>query len=65
MPIPPPLVRILREHLEKFDMAKDVRLFASERGNVVAASWYSGCGSRRGSRVAAAAGLVSLGGPAV
>lgn len=41
VPIPPPLVRLLREHLREFGTAKDGRLFASERGNVVAASSYS------------------------
>jgi len=41
VPIPPPLVRLLREHLKEFGTAKDGRLFASERGNVVAASSYS------------------------
>ncbi|WP_442814491.1 hypothetical protein [Streptomyces sp. NBC_01808] len=41
VPLPPPLVRILREHPEEFGRAKDGRLFASERGNVIAASSYS------------------------
>ncbi|MBQ0853405.1 tyrosine-type recombinase/integrase [Streptomyces sp. BH-SS-21] len=41
VPIPPPLVRLLREHLKEFGTAKDGRLFASERGYVVAASSYS------------------------
>ncbi|MGW2097901.1 tyrosine-type recombinase/integrase [Streptomyces olivaceoviridis] len=41
VPIPPPLVRLLREHLREFGTAKDGRLFASERGNVIAASSYS------------------------
>lgn len=41
VPIPPPLVLLLREHLKEFGTAKDGRLFASERGNVVAASSYS------------------------
>jgi integrase len=40
VPIPPPLVRILREHLEEFGTADDGRIFASERGNVVASSSY-------------------------
>jgi integrase len=39
--IPPPLVRMLRQHLDDFGTAEDGRLFASERGNVVAASSYS------------------------
>ncbi|MGK5497009.1 hypothetical protein [Streptomyces sp. URMC 125] len=37
VPIPPPLVRMLREHLEEFGSVEDGRLFASERGNAVAA----------------------------
>lgn len=41
VPVPPPLVLLLREHLKEFGTAKDGRLFASERGNVVAASSYS------------------------
>lgn len=41
VPIPPPLVRLLHEHLREFGTAKDGRLFASERGNVIAASSYS------------------------
>ncbi|PKV87896.1 tyrosine-type recombinase/integrase [Streptomyces sp. TLI_146] len=41
VPRPPPLVRMLREHVEVFGTAKDGRLFKSERGNVVAASSYS------------------------
>ncbi|MEU9334427.1 site-specific integrase [Streptomyces sp. NPDC048290] len=41
VPIPPPLVRMLQEHIKEFGTASDGRLFASERGNVVAASSYS------------------------
>ena len=41
VPIPPPLGRLLREHLKEFGTAKDGRLFSSERGNVIAASSYS------------------------
>ncbi|MGW6456568.1 tyrosine-type recombinase/integrase [Streptomyces sp. NPDC055078] len=41
VPIPPPLVRLLREHLAEFGTVTDGRLFASERGNVIAASSYS------------------------
>ncbi|MFE4754465.1 tyrosine-type recombinase/integrase [Streptomyces mirabilis] len=41
VPIPPPLVRLLHEHLKEFGTAKDGRLFSSERGNVIAASSYS------------------------
>ncbi|AUA11215.1 tyrosine-type recombinase/integrase [Streptomyces sp. SID8382] len=40
VPIPPPLVRMLREHLEEFGTAEDDRIFFSERGNVVASSSY-------------------------
>jgi integrase len=38
VPIPPPLVRLLREHVGEFGTADDGRLFQSEYGNVVAAS---------------------------
>ena len=41
VPIPPPLVVLLREHVEEFGTADDGRLFQSEYGNVVAASSYS------------------------
>lgn len=41
VPIPPTLVKILREHIERFGVPKDGRLLRSERGNVVAASTYS------------------------
>ncbi|MDW6059905.1 tyrosine-type recombinase/integrase [Streptomyces sp. FXJ1.4098] len=41
VPIPPPLVRLLREHVAEFGTGEDGRLFNSERGNVVAASSYS------------------------
>ncbi len=41
VPIPPPLVRLLHEHVTDFGMADDGRLFASERGNVIAAPSYS------------------------
>ncbi|MFC4030887.1 tyrosine-type recombinase/integrase [Streptomyces polygonati] len=41
VPIPPPLVRLLLEHIEEFGTAEDGRLFQSEYGNVVAASSYS------------------------
>lgn len=40
VPIPPPLVRLLREHMEEFGTADDGRVFSSERGNVVASSSY-------------------------
>ncbi|MGW4463022.1 tyrosine-type recombinase/integrase [Micromonospora sp. NPDC004704] len=41
VPIPEELVTILREHIDRFGVTTDGRLFASERGNVVAASTYS------------------------
>lgn len=41
MPIQPPLVRLLLDHLNEFGTAEDGRLFSSERGNVIAASSYS------------------------
>ncbi|GAA4204203.1 hypothetical protein GCM10022220_14490 [Actinocatenispora rupis] len=40
VPIPPELVRILREHIADFGLADDGRLFRSERGNVVSGSNY-------------------------
>lgn len=40
VPIPPVLVRILREHLDTFGTHKDGRLFPSERGGVLASSTY-------------------------
>lgn len=40
VPVPPPLVRMLREHLAEFGTAEDGRIFSSERGNVVASSSY-------------------------
>lgn len=40
MPIPPELVKILREHIAEFGLADDGRLFRSERGNVVSGSNY-------------------------
>ncbi len=40
IPIPPRLVRMLREHLDTFGEAKDGRLFANERGGVVASTTY-------------------------
>ncbi|MFD4605541.1 tyrosine-type recombinase/integrase [Streptomyces sp. NPDC058464] len=41
VPIPPPLVRMLQDHIKEFGTADDGRLFSSERGNVIAASSYS------------------------
>ncbi|MFF5041767.1 tyrosine-type recombinase/integrase [Streptomyces nigra] len=40
VPIPPQLVAMLRQHLDTFGTAGDGRLFASERGGVVASSTY-------------------------
>jgi integrase len=41
VPIPPELVAILREHIETFGTAPDGRIFASERGHVVASTAIS------------------------
>jgi integrase len=42
VPIPPELVAILRQHIDRYGVAPpDGRLFRSERGNVVGASTYS------------------------
>jgi integrase len=41
VPIPPPLVSMLLEHVDVYGLADDGRLFQSEYGNVVAASSYS------------------------
>jgi integrase len=41
VPIPPELVAILREHLTRFGVDDQGRLFRSPRGNVVGASTYS------------------------
>lgn len=40
VPIPPRLVRMLRAHIEEFGTAEDGRLFANERGGVVASTTY-------------------------
>jgi integrase len=40
VPIPPPLVAMLREHLQLFGTAKDARLFTNERGGLVGSSTY-------------------------
>lgn len=40
VPIPPLLVRMLREHIEEFGTAEDGRLFANERGSVLGTSSY-------------------------
>jgi integrase len=41
VPIPPPLVSMLLEHVDVYGLSDDGRLFQSEYGNVVAASSYS------------------------
>ncbi|WP_246610691.1 tyrosine-type recombinase/integrase [Nonomuraea rhizosphaerae] len=41
IPIPPELVKILRQHIEEFGVAPDGRLFRSERGGVVASTAYT------------------------
>lgn len=40
VPVPPVLVKMLREHLAAFGSAADGRLFASERGTVLSSSTY-------------------------
>ncbi|WP_436773178.1 tyrosine-type recombinase/integrase [Yinghuangia sp. YIM S09857] len=40
VPIPPLLVRMLRQHIDTFGTHKDGRLFPSERGSVLASSTY-------------------------
>ncbi|MFC9317427.1 tyrosine-type recombinase/integrase [Streptomyces nigra] len=40
VPIPPLLVAILREHIREFGTAKDGRVFANERGEVLGTSSY-------------------------
>jgi len=41
VPIPPELVAILRQHIDTFSPASDGRIFASERGHVVASTAIS------------------------
>ncbi|MEO3795804.1 transposase [Nonomuraea sp. B10E15] len=41
VPIPPELVEILREHIAEYGIAKDGRIFSSERGGVVASTAYT------------------------
>lgn len=41
VPIPPDLVRILREHVETFGTADDGRLFRNERGGVLGSTTYT------------------------
>lgn len=40
VPVPPPLVAMLRAHLKEFGTAKDGRLFTNERGGLVGSSTY-------------------------
>ncbi|MFB6855901.1 tyrosine-type recombinase/integrase [Streptomyces sp. NPDC056341] len=40
VPIPPPLVAMLRDHIKEFGVAKDGRVFANERGEVLGTSSY-------------------------
>ncbi|WP_306303458.1 tyrosine-type recombinase/integrase [Streptomyces sp. TP-A0874] len=40
VPIPPPLVAMLRQHLREFGTAADGRVFANERGGVLGTSSY-------------------------
>lgn len=42
IPIPPRLVEILREHIEKYGVANDGRLFRTSKGKPFSASAYSG-----------------------
>jgi integrase len=41
VPIPPELVRILREHIETFGVGEDGRIFNSDRGHVIASTAIS------------------------
>ncbi|WP_235994881.1 site-specific integrase [Nonomuraea montanisoli] len=41
VPIPPDLVKILRQHIDEFGTAKDDRLFRSERDGVIASTAYT------------------------
>ncbi|MEU8358390.1 hypothetical protein AB0C27_20465 [Nonomuraea sp. NPDC048882] len=49
VPIPPKLVRILRQHIEEFGGAEDGRLFRSERGGVMTSTAYTEVCKRPGS----------------
>jgi integrase len=40
VPVPPQLVAMLRQHIDRFGVAEDGRLFRSERGNPVGSSTY-------------------------
>lgn len=41
VPIPPALVRLLRDHIERFGLAEDGRLFQSPNGGVVGSATYA------------------------
>lgn len=41
VPIPPALVKILRQHIEEFGVGPDGRIFRTERGGVIASTAYS------------------------
>lgn len=41
VPIPPALVKILRQHIEEFGVGSDGRIFRSERGGVIASTAYT------------------------
>ncbi|MFI9556032.1 tyrosine-type recombinase/integrase [Nonomuraea endophytica] len=41
VPIPPELVKILKQHIKEYGVGKDGRLFRSERGGVVASTAYT------------------------
>jgi integrase len=41
VPIPPELVTILREHIDTFGVAPDGRIFASDRGHIIASTAIS------------------------
>jgi integrase len=41
VPIPPALVKILRQHIKEFGVGPDGRIFRSERGGVIASTAYT------------------------
>ncbi|WP_433371764.1 hypothetical protein [Streptosporangium sp. CA-115845] len=41
VPIPPELVKILRQHIDEYGTGADGRIFRSERGNVIASTAYT------------------------
>lgn len=44
VPIPPELVALLRDHIERFGNSEDGRLFRSERGNPIQLSTWVATG---------------------